>query len=48
MKPGDKVSVKQIIGKVYANPGENSGVLHFEIWEEYKKHNPEVWLSKKA
>ena len=44
VKSGQKVRKGQKIGTVYSGDGENSNVLHFEIWEETKKQNPEKWL----
>ncbi len=44
--PGMVVEQNTIIGSIYKGEGENSGVLHFELWEENKKINPESWLSK--
>lgn len=47
VKNNDKVKTKQIIGKAYANKEDNSSVVHFEIWNEIEKQNPEDWLSGK-
>lgn len=44
VKTGDIVSKNQTIGKVFTGPGDNSGTLHFEIWFENSKQNPEQWL----
>ena len=44
--PGAVVEQNGVIGTIYKGEGENSGVLHFELWEENKKINPEIWLSK--
>jgi len=46
VKKGDKVKTKDIIGKVYTVKGEKTAVLHFEIWEEFNKQNPELWIVK--
>lgn len=45
--PGQKIKVKQAIGKVFTDT-ENDGrtVVHLEIWEENKKMDPMIWLSK--
>lgn len=45
VKQGDEIKIKQVIGKVYTNKNEDSTILHLEIWEEFEKHNPEIWLS---
>ncbi|MCU4156617.1 peptidoglycan DD-metalloendopeptidase family protein [Carboxylicivirga sp. A043] len=46
VKPGQNVTKNMNIGTIYSGKGENSGVLHFEIWEESVKLNPELWLLK--
>jgi septal ring factor EnvC (AmiA/AmiB activator) len=51
VKFGDKLKAKQTIGKVYTERGANTAVLHFEIWEDNNKPNPEKlnpeqWISK--
>jgi len=43
---GQNVTNKTVIGTIYSGDGDNSGVLHFEIWEESVKLNPESWLAK--
>jgi len=43
--PGDKVTTKQIIGKVYSDVKTGETILHFELWKEMEKQNPEEWLS---
>jgi Membrane-bound metallopeptidase len=45
VKKGDKVRMKQVIGKVFTDANSNSTVLHMEIWEERRILDPEVWLS---
>ncbi len=47
VKRGDKVKFKDVIGKVYTEKGAKTAVLHFEIWEEANKLNPEQWIIKK-
>ena len=46
VKMGDKVKLKDVIGKVYTDRGSQTAVLHFEIWEEFNKQNPEQWITK--
>ncbi len=46
VKAGQNVTKNSVIGTIYSGNGENSGVLHFEIWEESVKLNPELWLLK--
>jgi septal ring factor EnvC (AmiA/AmiB activator) len=45
VKIGDKVSTKQIIGKVYTNTEEDKTEVHLEIWKNTDKLNPEFWLT---
>lgn len=45
VKKGQNIEKGNVLGKIYSGEGENSNVLHFEIWEENKKLNPEYWLS---
>ena len=47
VKRGDKVKAKDIIGRVYAEKGAESSVLHFKILEETNPLNPELWLVKR-
>lgn len=45
VKAGDKVSTRQVIGKIYSDPEEgNSTILHFQLWKEKTKLNPQAWL----
>jgi len=46
VKVGDKVKLKDTIGKVYTEKGAKTAVLNFEIWEEFNKLNPEQWIGK--
>ena len=47
VKPGQKLSIRQPIGKIYSDPEEgNRTVLHFQLWKETTKLNPEPWLDK--
>jgi murein DD-endopeptidase MepM/ murein hydrolase activator NlpD len=45
VKAGDKVLVKDTLGEVYSDPKTGESTLHFEIWNELIKQNPELWLS---
>jgi septal ring factor EnvC (AmiA/AmiB activator) len=47
VKPGDMVTVKQVLGTVFTEEETNSTLLHIEIWKELNKQNPEDWLSRK-
>lgn len=44
VKRGDKVKLKQVIGKVHTNTDEDKTELHFEIYKNTSKFNPESWL----
>ena len=45
VKAGDKVSTRQAIGKIFSDTEDgNSTVLHFQLWKEKTKLNPEPWL----
>ena len=46
VKRGDKLKLKDTIGKVYTEKGAKTAILHFEIWEELNKLNPEQWIGK--
>jgi septal ring factor EnvC (AmiA/AmiB activator) len=46
IKAGTKVKTGQSIGKIFTDTEDNnSTILHFEIWKERDKLNPEVWLN---
>ncbi len=44
---GQKVNVKQTLGYIYKEKNGDESILHFEIWKETQKLNPEDWLIKK-
>jgi septal ring factor EnvC (AmiA/AmiB activator) len=44
VRQGDQVKTKDLIGKVYTEKGAKTAVLHFELWEETNKLNPEQWI----
>lgn len=44
VKKGQKVSTKQIIGKI-AYDNENGSVLNFQVWKNMDKLDPESWLA---
>jgi len=45
VKAGDKLQTKDIIGEVYTDLKTGESVLHFELWKELEKLDPELWLS---
>lgn len=46
VKPGQKVSTKQELGKIYTDPDNGKTTLQLQIWKETTKLNPEAWLLK--
>lgn len=45
VKAGDRVSTRQVIGRIYSDPEDgNSTILHFQLWKEKTKLNPLPWL----
>lgn len=47
VKKGDQVKTGQDIGKIFTDKENgNSTILHFELWKEKNKLNPELWLNK--
>jgi septal ring factor EnvC (AmiA/AmiB activator) len=47
VRDGQEVTVKQSIGKVHTNAGEQKSELHFELWKGKVIQNPEDWLAGK-
>ncbi|MEP0368747.1 MAG: peptidoglycan DD-metalloendopeptidase family protein [Cyclobacteriaceae bacterium] len=46
VKKGQKINKNEILGTVFSDKDGVSEV-HFEVWKEYQKLNPEGWLAKK-
>ncbi len=47
VKSGDKVSIKQTIGTIGTDVGEDDKtVLKFQIWKENMKQDPEDWIAR--
>lgn len=46
VKQGDKVSAGQALGKVYADPDTGAAEMHFQLWQNTTKLNPEPWLRR--
>jgi len=42
---GTEVSTKEIIGNVSTDTEKNETILHFQVWKETERNDPEVWLS---
>ncbi|MDR1681939.1 MAG: peptidoglycan DD-metalloendopeptidase family protein [Candidatus Symbiothrix sp.] len=45
VKKGDTVKTNQEIGRIYTDPSAGT-ILHFELWKEKTRLNPESWLNK--
>jgi murein hydrolase activator len=46
VRAGDNIKTKQLIGRVFTDNTENNSILHLEIWEENRKLDPLMWLSR--
>ncbi|MBP3425106.1 MAG: peptidoglycan DD-metalloendopeptidase family protein [Rikenellaceae bacterium] len=46
VKVGDKVSINQTIGTLPTSGSEDDHYLHFEVWQNNQKLNPEYWLNR--
>ncbi|MBQ8864110.1 MAG: peptidoglycan DD-metalloendopeptidase family protein [Rikenellaceae bacterium] len=46
VKVGDKVTINQTIGTLPTVGTEDDHYLHFEIWQNNQKLNPEYWLNR--
>jgi len=47
VKTGDKVKTGQSLGKIYIDSQQsNLTVLHFQLWKDTQRLNPESWLRK--
>lgn len=47
VKAGDKVKLGEAIGKIYMDSEQNDQtILHFQIWKDTQRLNPELWLRK--
>jgi len=44
VKSGDKVKIKQEIGKINYDANKGKTVLHFELWKGIKAQDPQPWL----
>ncbi len=44
VKVGDNVNARQSLGSVYTDVDEGQTILHFEVWKDTMKLNPENWL----
>lgn len=46
VKPGDKISTGQVIGKVFTSKVTGESLLDFRLFKNDQKLNPEYWLAK--
>lgn len=46
VKKGDIVEAGQILGNIYKGKANMNKILHFEVWEENNKLDPELWLKR--
>jgi murein hydrolase activator len=46
VKIGEKVAMKQKIGKIFTNKTDSKTELHFEVWQSKTLLNPEEWLAR--
>jgi septal ring factor EnvC (AmiA/AmiB activator) len=47
VKQGDEVKTSQFIGKIFTDSeNDNATILHFELWKEREKQNPQPWISR--
>lgn len=46
VKRGDQVKTKQEIGRIHTDNTEGKTELHFELWQDKNRLDPEQWLSK--
>ncbi|NDD47590.1 MAG: hypothetical protein EBZ31_04495 [Flavobacteriia bacterium] len=46
VKTGDKVTTKQSIGRVAADPETGESTLHFELWMDTNNQDPKPWLGR--
>jgi septal ring factor EnvC (AmiA/AmiB activator) len=47
VKKGDKISIKQDLGKLISESGKSKTLVHLEIWKGMTKLNPEYWIFRK-
>jgi septal ring factor EnvC (AmiA/AmiB activator) len=47
VKRGDTVKAQQSLGKIFTDSeNDNATIMHFELWKEREKQNPQPWLSR--
>ncbi len=46
VEPGQTINTGDSIGAIASSPDSGETILHFEIWKDREKQNPEAWLFK--
>ena len=46
VRQGDKVSIRETIGKVYTERGSQSATMQFMLYEGANRQNPELWITR--
>ncbi len=46
VQKGDKVNIKQELGRIHTDTKDNKTELHFELWQGKTLLNPEQWLAE--
>lgn len=46
VEKGDKVNIKQELGRIHTDAKDNKTELHFELWQGKTLLNPELWLAE--
>jgi len=46
VKQDDKITAKQVIGRIKSNANDANAELHFEIWKDRTLLNPSAWLRR--
>ncbi|MDD4431939.1 MAG: M23 family metallopeptidase, partial [Bacteroidales bacterium] len=47
VKLGDNVKTGELLGKVFVDKEQaNQTILHFQIWQDKQRLNPELWIRK--
>ena len=46
VQKGDKVNIKQELGRIHTDAKDNKTELHFELWQGKTLLNPELWLAE--
>lgn len=48
VKAGDNIKIGQSVGKIFVDSEQsNLTILHFQLWKDTQRLNPELWLKKR-